>query len=168
MDEVPRGRVKKKFSLAEDVLLRELIQSSDPVNWSAVASHFPDRNGRQCRDRWVNYVNPRIANTPWTPDEERLLEEKFYEFGARWIRIAVSFPRRSASQIKNHWITKQRRLQKLDRLPPSEPKADSRQFPAPKFIAPAPKFIAPADLPEVIQDLFAFDGKGACPWDDFF
>jgi hypothetical protein len=158
MEDIHPRRLKKKFSLAEDVLLRELVQSSDPVNWSSVASHFPDRNGRQCRDRWVNYVNPTITNTPWTADEDRLLDEKFEELGTRWIRIAVAFPRRSASQIKNHWITKQRRLQKLDRLPQPRPKAASPQ-------SCAPQFIAPTDLPDVIQDLFAFDGNG---WEDFF
>jgi hypothetical protein len=158
MEGLPRRRLKKKFTVAEDILLRGLVQSSDPVNWSSVASHFPDRNERQCRDHWVNYVNPTIANTPWTAEEDRLLDEKFKEFGARWIRIAVAFPQRSASQIKNHWITKQRRLHKLDRLPPPEPKVVSPQ-------SRAPQFIAPSDRPDVIQDLFAFNGNG---WDDFF
>jgi hypothetical protein len=158
MDDLHRRRMKKRFSLAEDVLLRELVQSSDTVNWSWVASHFPDRNGRQCRDRWVNSVNPTIANTPWTADEDRLLDEKFEEFGSRWIRIAVAFPRRSASQIKNHWITKQRRLEKIDRFTQPGPNAPSPQ-------SRAPQFITPADLPDVIQDLFAFDGNG---WEDFF
>jgi len=160
MDSSPRPHMKKKFTPAEDLLLRELVQSED-VNWSAVASHFSDRTGRQCRDRWVNYVNPSITNSPWSPEEERTLEEKFRELGPHWIQIAAFFPRRSASQIKNHWITKQRRLQKVDKQRQPEAKAE-----APR--KEAPKFVEQSEIPEAVHDLFAFDGKPRTPWDDFF
>jgi hypothetical protein len=114
MMEVKRtpGRFKNKFTAAEDYLLLEVVDKFGCRDWAEVASHIEGRNARQCRERWNNYVNPSIAKVPWTSTEEALLEQKFREYGTKWQTIASFFPSRSKNHIKNHWLTKQRRLKK--------------------------------------------------------
>jgi hypothetical protein len=56
----------------------------------------------------VNCVNLTIITAPWTPDEERLLDGRFREFGPKWEHIIESFSTCSANRIKKYWLTKQR------------------------------------------------------------
>jgi hypothetical protein len=159
--EAPRRHVKKKFTPAEDLLLQEVVTASETLDWTQIASHFPERNGRQCRDRWVNYVNPTIINGPWTADEERLLDERFREFGTKWKQIAESFPNRSANQIKNHWLTKQRRMVR-GQAPLASPPVPEKPKP------PLPKPIDQPDIADVMHEWFPCEGRNRNPWEDFF
>jgi hypothetical protein len=104
------GHFRCKFSPAEDLKLRQVVEQVGAGDWASVASHMAPRNARQCRERWTNYLNPSLVNAPWTASEESLLEEKFAEFGTKWQVIAVFFPSRSKNDIKNHWISNQRNL----------------------------------------------------------
>ena len=104
------GKFKNKFTPAEDQLLLEVVDRVGSKDWSEVASHLQGRNARQCRERWNNYVNPAIAKLPWTPAEDRLLEQKFRELGTKWHSIASFFPNRSKNSIKNHWMTHQKKM----------------------------------------------------------
>jgi hypothetical protein len=124
----PRTEVKNKFSTAEDARLAEVVNLLGCRDWAEVAAHIPRRNPRQCRERWKNYVNPTIMRLPWSPSEEALLEEKLAQLGPKWQVIAKFFPNRSRNYVKNHWMTKQRRLQKRNRkvelttvAPPASP-----------------------------------------------
>jgi hypothetical protein len=105
-----QGHFRCKFSPAEDLKLREVVEQLGSADWASVATHMAPRNARQCRERWTNYLNPSLVNAPWTASEESLLEEKFAEFGTKWQVIAVFFPSRSKNDIKNHWISNQRNL----------------------------------------------------------
>jgi myb proto-oncogene protein len=100
------GRFKCKFTAAEDLQLTDLVQNLGCKNWAAIARQIPGRNVRQCRERWMNYVNPNLERTPLTAEEECLLEQKFAEHGARWQFIASFFPDRAKNFIKNHWLSK--------------------------------------------------------------
>jgi len=31
------------------------------------------RSGKQCRERWINALNPSLKTGGWTPDEDKLL-----------------------------------------------------------------------------------------------
>jgi hypothetical protein len=75
---------KAKFRSAEDERLMEAIRLHDTINWLLVAVHLPDRNTRQCRERWNNYANPRLVITGWTNNEDALLIQKYNEFGPKW------------------------------------------------------------------------------------
>jgi hypothetical protein len=108
--ESPHGHLRRKFSAAEDMKLREVVEEFGSTDWACVAAHMAPRNARQCRERWTNYLNPSRVNAPWTAAEDSLLEQKFGEFGTKWQSIADHFPGRSKNDIKNHWIAKQKNL----------------------------------------------------------
>jgi hypothetical protein len=103
-------RFKWKFSPIEDIRLTEIVARCGSANWTLVAAQMPGRNARQCRERWMNYINPGLNHTPLSLDEDKLLDEKYRELGPRWQLIATFLPGRGKNFLKNHWISKQRRL----------------------------------------------------------
>ena len=70
--------VMRSWTPHEDKLLRGLVQSvlgnHEKLKWSEnIASKIPGRSGKQCRERWVNHVNPTVTKTAWSRDEDEIL-----------------------------------------------------------------------------------------------
>ena len=54
---------KISWTLNEDKVLFKLILENGKRNWNCIANKFnielkSQRNGKQCRERWVNFLNP--------------------------------------------------------------------------------------------------------------
>ncbi|OHS96176.1 Myb-like DNA-binding domain containing protein [Tritrichomonas foetus] len=94
---------KNKFTPEEDAKLLKLVDQFGPCKWDIIALSMPERVGRQCRDRYMNYLSPNINNNPWTTEEDNLLVEKVNEYGTRWSLISLFFQGRTASTLKNKW-----------------------------------------------------------------
>jgi hypothetical protein len=95
---------RSKFTPEEDSHLLKVVRRYGCKDWNEVARHMPGRSGRQCRERWCNYINPDLERLPWTPDDDALLREKIDQFGTQWQSIMTFFPRRSRNEIKNRWF----------------------------------------------------------------
>ena len=52
--------IKKPWTLEEDERIRELVQEYGAKNWTRIAKHIPERQGKQCRERWYNHLDPNI------------------------------------------------------------------------------------------------------------
>jgi len=74
------------------------------VKWSNVASQIPQRNGKQCRERWFNHLRPDIKKGGWTEDEDKAIVEHYIKI--RWTMIA-NILRRADNDVKNHWNSKE-------------------------------------------------------------
>lgn len=96
---------RRKFSPEEDSKLKQLIEINGPKKWDQIAISMPGRTGRQCRDRYHNYLDPVLCNGPWTKEEDNLLEQKVNEVGQHWNKIIKFFKGRSTNNIKNRWYT---------------------------------------------------------------
>lgn len=96
-------KTRKKFSEDEDRKLKELVNRYGTRKWDIIAQHMPDRTGRQCRDRYRNYLIPGFFNGQWTAEEDKLLLIKHKEVGHQWAKMAPYFPGRSANALKNRW-----------------------------------------------------------------
>jgi hypothetical protein len=94
---------KSKFESHEDSLLSEAVRIFGTRDWWLVASAVPNRTARQCRERWCNYLNPRLISRPWTEPEDRLLLEKADEMGCRWNVIVSFFDGRSKNSLRNRY-----------------------------------------------------------------
>jgi hypothetical protein len=79
--------VRSKFTREEDGTLRALVQTFGQGNWEAIASFVNGRNSRQCKERWIHYLDPNIIVKPWTKREDRLLEQKVAELGTKWKQL---------------------------------------------------------------------------------
>ena len=97
-------RIKRnKFTPEEDLALKTLVAQFGEYNWERIASHMPNRNERQCHDRWIYYLSPNINNEPFTKEEDELLFKLVSQMGGMWVQISKKFNKRSDKQIKNRW-----------------------------------------------------------------
>ena len=97
---------KKKFTNDEDEKLIKLVNKYGAKKWNSIALSMEGRTGRQCRDRYKNYLAPFINKSEWTLEEDMLLVEKFREYGPCWSKISKFFVGRTSSSLKNRWYFK--------------------------------------------------------------
>ena len=96
-----KRKLRRVFSASEDAKLKSLVAEFGENKWWVIANKMGTRNSRQCRDRWRSYLRPSIVDSPWTSEEDKLLLEKFKEFGPRWSVISHYMPQRSDISLKN-------------------------------------------------------------------
>ena len=94
---------KVRWIEEEDQMLRESVKKHGTSNWSSIALELPNRNGKQCRERWVNQINPLINKSDWSYHEDLLLMNLSYVFGHKWSLISKNFIGRSVNSVKNRW-----------------------------------------------------------------
>ncbi|BFI43549.1 hypothetical protein MPTK2_Ug00270 [Marchantia polymorpha subsp. ruderalis] len=107
--------VKGSWTKDEDDKLLEMVNEFGTKTWAAIARSLPSRNGKQCRERWCNNLDPQIKKEPWNEEEDMKLFLAHKRFGNSWSKIAKLIPGRSENGIKNRWnITIQKRADALE------------------------------------------------------
>jgi len=71
--------------------------------WSEIALSIPGRKGKQCRERYLNHLDPNLNKAPWTVEEDLILTEKHEQIGNRWSEIAKFLPGRAENAVKNRF-----------------------------------------------------------------
>lgn len=61
------------------------------------------RTGKQCRERYINHLDPDMKKTAWTIAENNVIRDNFPEFGTKWSQYMVALPGRSDNAIKNRY-----------------------------------------------------------------
>ena len=107
-DHIPKAD-RHKFSPEEDIIIRTLVEKHGKKRWKKIAAFIPGRTARQCRERYIYYLQPHLINGPWTVEEDNMLIEKYGEMGPKWAKMTEFFYSRSDVNLKNHWAALIRR-----------------------------------------------------------
>ena len=94
--------LRKRFSPQEDMLIKNLALNKE-LSWDDIAKRLPGRTGRQCRDRYNNYLNKLVIHKEWSPEEDKIIIQKYKELGPRWAQISNFLEGRSGNNVKNRW-----------------------------------------------------------------
>ena len=85
----------------EDETIERLVALLGTKKWAEIAAEVsslkfgPARTGKQCRARWLNYLDPSISSAPWTESEDELLYNAQRDIGNKWADIARLLPGRT-------------------------------------------------------------------------
>ena len=104
----------------EDEALVELISTTKPKAWNLIArllnnkihKSIPVRKGRQCRERWLNFLDPSLKKDMWSVEEDKLLLSLHKELGNKWSEISKRLNGRNERSVK----TRLNLIKKYDHL----------------------------------------------------
>jgi hypothetical protein len=90
-----------KWTPDEDDRLKGAVQMHGGKNWASIAVVVSGRTGKQCLNRWQDYLNPSVApmarrTGAWTQDEDGKLRDSVQAHnGKNWDAIARLVPGRT-------------------------------------------------------------------------
>eukprot|EP00743_Colponemidia_sp_Colp-15_P003887 GILK01004195.1.p1 GENE.GILK01004195.1~~GILK01004195.1.p1 ORF type:complete len:375 (+),score=57.40 GILK01004195.1:67-1125(+) len=99
-----RKRSIRRWTDAEDVILRKAVDMHGGRHWKAVAACLQDRTDIQCLHRWQKVLKPGLIKGPWTAEEDAQLIKLVAEQGAQnWSKIAKYIQGRTGKQLSERW-----------------------------------------------------------------
>ena len=82
---------QRPWTNEEDETVRHLVAEQRGIDganrWAEIAKFLPGRNGKQCRERWHNQLDPAIRKDAWSAEEDAMLIAKQVR-GSRAIVVA--------------------------------------------------------------------------------
>ena len=127
---------KKMFTIDEDEQLKELVSKNGLYNWEKIAAEMKTRSARQCKERYVYYLDPNVNKEPYSEEEDFKLVGLVKEKGKKWSYLTGLFTNRNQYSLKNRYAFLQRTINKLGadiplqklikaihEMPPPKPKA---------------------------------------------
>lgn len=102
----------------ESKLLGKLVEERGEKSWNEIAEvlntqYGNNKTGKQCRERFRNYVNPNLEKSEWKPNEKLLFVILHQVYGNQWTSISKHLNSRSDVAIKNYFYCIIRKATKL-------------------------------------------------------
>ena len=79
-----KKQYRRTFSKEEDERLKYLVNYYGKKSWSKISDMMPFRTSRQCKERYEGYLSPNINHDNFSPEEDRIILEKYKELGTKW------------------------------------------------------------------------------------
>ncbi|EHA8588952.1 hypothetical protein COCNU_scaffold007392G000100 [Cocos nucifera] len=99
----PDRRKVGRWSVDEDKRLKVAVMLFAAKNWNKIAQFAPGRTQVQCRERWLNCLDPSLNLKAWTEEEDAKLLAAIAEHGYCWSKVATCVPPRTDSQCRRRW-----------------------------------------------------------------
>lgn len=110
-----KSRQKSKFTKEEDERLSRAVRIHGE-NWYIVSKYMGNRNSRQCKERWNNYLSPNINHNDFTLFEDLRILQMYQQFGSKWVMISKHLKGRSDVSVKSRYMVLKRRGMTIDLL----------------------------------------------------
>jgi hypothetical protein len=94
---------KGSFTEEEDRIIIDYVEQNGPHNWPGVAEILANRSPKQCRERWVNHLDPAVVSAPWTREEDMTIFDHVQRMGCKWSFLSKVLDGRTDNAIKNRW-----------------------------------------------------------------
>ncbi|KAH8555154.1 hypothetical protein BGW37DRAFT_475968 [Umbelopsis sp. PMI_123] len=109
---------RSRWAQEEDEVLKNAVEVYGLGNWRMVQKHIPGRTDMQCRERWVNILDPALDHSKLVAEETERLHKLVNEHGTKWSMLTQYFPGRTDNQLlrtwKNHSVEIEKGLCKLN------------------------------------------------------
>ena len=103
-------KIKGPWTLNEDLLLKQWVETYGPSNWGLCAKNIPGRNQRQCRQHWFNKLKPNLIVGNWTSEEIFLIIVFYKKLNGSWKKMIPLFRSRTENSIKNIFYSQTRAI----------------------------------------------------------
>ncbi|EFA82239.1 hypothetical protein PPL_04662 [Heterostelium album PN500] len=97
---------KGDWTEEEDELLIELYNRIG-CDWMKISSLLGTRSNKQCRNRYVSVLEPRIngeRGIPWTIYEDLIIISNYPKYHHSWMDYTQHLAKRTNDDIKNRWL----------------------------------------------------------------
>ena len=105
-----RSAKKGNWSLDEDEILLRWVSENGATKWTECSKLIKGRCGKQCRERWVNILNPQVKKGNWSEEEQNIIFENLYIHHTSWSSMSKVLEGRTENSIKNYFYSSLRRL----------------------------------------------------------
>ncbi|PIA39506.1 hypothetical protein AQUCO_02600156v1 [Aquilegia coerulea] len=92
-----------RWTIEEDKHLKVAVVLFGSKTWNKISQFVPGRTQAQCRERWVNVLDPSLNLARWTADEDFKLKAAIAEHGHCWRKVAEAVPPRTDNQCRRRW-----------------------------------------------------------------
>ena len=108
-------KIKKKggWSKEEDNQLLDWVSRKGARKWTECSRNMKGRSGKQCRERWVNILDPSVKKGNWSEEEQKCIFESLIRNLSSWSQMAKSLPGRTENSIKNYFYSSVRRIKSV-------------------------------------------------------
>lgn len=101
---------KGNWTAEEDDILFNWVKNNGTSKWTACAKHIKGRRAKQCRERWLNTLNPYVKKGNWSDEDQVELFNLLKNFFSKWSLISQKMKYRSDNSVKNFFYSSIRRI----------------------------------------------------------
>lgn len=100
------GLKKGPWTKEEDEILLAFVKQQGSRNFQHASKLLNGRSPKQCYERYINALNPKVKKGDWTIDEDYMIFLLFSHHGGRWTKFTRFFnEKRSENSLKNRFYS---------------------------------------------------------------